>query len=278
MKKKLLLFFLINVLLQNAQNVQGIVEYQYKKSMKDMQIKMEGVGKEAENEMQEVLKKAFEKKMILDFNGLESLYGEEEKLETPTFQTGIQMRMSGGPTSKKYKNIQTNEHIEEVDFFGKAFLLKDTLTKPQWTITQESKQIGNYMCIKATYLKLVPEEVKKRFKEINEKNKDNTTNFMVMPEPKDTEIVAWFTPEIPLGHGPDIYFGLPGLILEVQAGNDMFLASKVTVNPKDKVKIKKPKKGEVVTADELKKIREDKLNSMKDEKGNIKIETIEFKN
>ena len=164
MKKKLLLFFLINVLLQNAQNVQGIVEYQYKKSMKDMQIKMEGVGKEAENEMQEVLKKAFEKKMILDFNGLESLYGEEEKLETPTFQTGIQMRMSGGPTSKKYKNIQTNEHIEEVDFFGKAFLLKDTLTKPQWTITQESKQIGNYMCIKATYLKLVPEEVKKDLK------------------------------------------------------------------------------------------------------------------
>ena len=250
----------------------------WKFRMKDIQIKMDGMGKAAENEMQEVLKKAFEKKMILDFNGLESLYGEEEKLETPTFQTGIQMRMSGGPTSKKYKNIQTNEHIEEVDFFGKAFLLKDTLTKPQWTITQESKQIGNYMCIKATYLKLVPEEVKKRFKEINEKNKDNTTNFMVMPEPKDTEIVAWFTPEIPLGHGPDIYFGLPGLILEVQAGNDMFLASKVTVNPKDKVKIKKPKKGEVVTADELKKIREDKLNSMKDEKGNIKIETIEFKN
>jgi GLPGLI family protein len=278
MKKKLLLFFLINVLLQNAQNLQGIVEYQYKKSMKDMQIKMDGIGKEAESEMQDVLKKAFEKKMILDFNGLESLYGEEEKLETPTFQSGLQMRMSGGPTSKKYKNIQTNERIEEVDFFGKEFLLIDTLTKPQWTITQESKQIGNYMCIKATYLKIVPEEVKKRFKEINEKNKDNTTNFMVMPEPKDTEIVAWFTPEIPLGHGPDIYFGLPGLILEVQAGNDMFLASKVTVNPKDKIKIKKPKKGEVVTADELKKIREDKLNSMKDEKGNIKIETIEFKN
>jgi GLPGLI family protein len=278
MKKKLLLFFLINVLLQNAQNLQGIVEYQYKKSMKDMQIKMDGIGKEAESEMQDVLKKAFEKKMILDFNGLESLYGEEEKLETPTFQSGLQMRMSGGPTSKKYKNIQTNERIEEVDFFGKEFLLIDTLTKPQWTITQESKQIGNYMCIKATYLKIVPEEVKKRFKEINEKNKDNTTNFMIMPEPKDTEIVAWFTPEIPLGHGPDIYFGLPGLILEVQSGTDMFLASKVTVNPKDKIKIKKPKKGEVVTADELKKIREDKLNSMKDEKGNIKIETIEFKN
>ena len=30
-----MLLFLISVLLQNAQNLQGIVEYQYKKSMKE---------------------------------------------------------------------------------------------------------------------------------------------------------------------------------------------------------------------------------------------------
>ncbi len=32
---------------------------------------------------------------------------------------------------------------------------------------------------------------------------------------RDVEVVAWFTPEIPVSSGPSWYQGLPGLILEV---------------------------------------------------------------
>ena len=33
--------------------------------------------------------------------------------------------------------------------------------------------------------------------------------------PKTIEVTAWYTPEIPINQGPADYWGLPGLILEV---------------------------------------------------------------
>ena len=62
-----------------------------------------------------------------------------------------------------------------------------------------------------------------------------------------TEIEAWYSPEIPVSHGPLEYWGLPGLILEVSAGNTTMLCSKIVMNPEEKEEIKAPKKGEEIT-------------------------------
>jgi len=65
--------------------------------------------------------------------------------------------------------------------------------------------------------------------------------------PKEITITAWYTPEIPVNQGPEGYWGLPGLILEVNDGKTTILCSKVVLNSKDKVEIKAPTKGKVVT-------------------------------
>ena len=53
-----------------------------------------------------------------------------------------------------------------------------------------------------------------------------------------TDVEAWYTPQIPVGHGPAEYWGLPGLILEVSAGNTTMLCSKIVMNPAEKEKIR----------------------------------------
>ena len=59
---------------------------------------------------------------------------------------------------------------------------------------------------------------------------------------RDVEVVAWFTPEIPVSSGPSWYQGLPGLILEVSDDDTTILCTKIVMNPKEKTKIKRPKK------------------------------------
>jgi GLPGLI family protein len=68
--------------------------------------------------------------------------------------------------------------------------------------------------------------------------------------PKEITITAWYTPEIPVSQGPEGYWGLPGLILEVNDGKTIILCSKVVLNPKEKTEIKAPSKGKVVNQKE----------------------------
>jgi GLPGLI family protein len=53
-----------------------------------------------------------------------------------------------------------------------------------------------------------------------------------------------------VSHGPEGYWGLPGLILEVNDGKTVLLCSKVVLNPKVKAEIKAPSKGKVISQKE----------------------------
>lgn len=77
------------------------------------------------------------------------------------------------------------------------------------------------------------------------------------------EIEAWYTPMIPVSQGPGDYWGLPGLILEVSAGNTTLLCSKIVMNPEEKTKIEAPNKGKVVTKKEYNKIIIDKMQEFR---------------
>jgi GLPGLI family protein len=45
--------------------------------------------------------------------------------------------------------------------------------------------------------------------------------------PKDVTITAWYTPEIPVNQGPENYWGLPGLILEINDVRLLFYVRKL---------------------------------------------------
>ena len=64
--------------------------------------------------------------------------------------------------------------------------------------------------------------------------------------------IVWFTPQIPVSFGPLEYNGLPGLVILVEMYNRTISASKIVLNPKEKIKLKKLIKGDRVTEEEFK--------------------------
>jgi len=267
-----------------AQTFSGMAVYESKTSTADMMANMQGNREIPPDRMKMIedrMKKAFEKTFILNFDRNASTYKEEEKLEGPGDSGGgmrmFSSMMGGGGTH--YKNIKDKTFIVDKEFFGKEFLIKDSLTSIPWKLEGESKQIGNYTCFKATAVIPVSQSDFRNFRRKNdeetqkEKSKDTvtetkketTTNFMDQWElPKDKVITAWYTPDIPVPHGPDEYWGLPGLILEVSDGKTIMLCSKVVLNPKDKKEIKAPKNGKVVTQKEYDQIVAEKTKEMQE--------------
>lgn len=265
--------FLWLTLSSYAQNFQGIAYYSSQTSMKNFNITSNDMTPDVKEKMMEKMKKAFEKTYILSFNTVESIYSEEEKLDTPKpSNNGVSVSFSGGGgDSKYYKNFKTKQYITDLDIFGKEFLVIDSLPKFNWVMTGDEKKIGNYTCSKAQIIIPVTEEDLKEYEEYKKKAESGKTTFFTPSEPKERIIEAWYTMEIPVSNGPDKYWGLPGLILELHEGETTFLCSKIVLNPKEKIEIKAPKNGKKVTQKEFDEIQEKKLNSMKNEDGVIEI-------
>jgi GLPGLI family protein len=252
---------------------QGMAVYESKTSTADFKKRFEGnkdITPEMQKMIEERMKKMFEKTFVLNFDKQASIYKEEEKLDAPG-QNGGGMRMmssfmGGGGTY--YKNAKDKTYTVDKEFMGKEFLVKDTLTTYKWNMESESRVIGGYTCYKATAV--IPasktdfrnfrpkkEEDVKKAEEAKKEDaktadgKEKKTSFMdEIDLPKEITITAWYTPEIPINQGPEGYWGLPGLILEVNDGKTTILCSKIVLNSKDKVEIKAPNNGKVVTQKE----------------------------
>ena len=264
--KKIILsfaFFLVFIQTQAQKDFQGMAVYESKTSTSDFKDRMAG-NKEITPDMQKMIeermKKMFEKTFILNFDKSASIYKEEEKLDAPGGQGGgmrmMSSMMGGGGTF--YKNVKDKSYIVDKEFMGKEFLVKDSLPKLNWKMESETRVIGGYNCFKATAVRPVSKsdfrnfrpkkEEDKKAEEAKAENKDKKTNFMdEFDLPKEITITAWYTPEIPVNQGPENYWGLPGLILEVNDGKTVILCSKVVLNAKDKVEIKAPTNGKVIS-------------------------------
>jgi GLPGLI family protein len=269
-----LAILLASILLNHvfAQNFSGEVVYQSKTMMKDnFKIEMDGATPEMMKSFEEDLKKAFEKTYTLKFNAFEGFFSEEQQIENDAKSGSFQIINSSG-NEKSYHNLKDKQSIREIDFLSKEFLIIDSLKKWNWVLTEETKKIGQYTAIKAICTIKVSEEALRKFEEMKEKQANSNSQIMVLTPPKERQITAWFTPEIPVSLGPDSYWGLPGLILEVHDANTIWLCSKVTLNPKEGVKIEKPKKGQRVNEKEYQDLVAKKLESMKNGNG-----TIEFR-
>ena len=211
------------------------------------------------------MKKATEKNYILNFNSSASFFKEEERLD-PNAQGGgfnWQQFVTGPAQGDIYRDIQSNTYTNKKELFGKIFLIKDSLPKSKWVMTGETKQIGIYNAYKATISKEVEEEVISF-----QRSRGRQGQRPSPPQPPEKKIrkvvmSAWFTPEIPVSTGPSLYGGLPGLILELNDDKITILCTKVVLNPKEKVKIKKPSKGKVVSSPEYEKIAADKAEEMR---------------
>ncbi|MCI2228912.1 GLPGLI family protein [Polaribacter sp. MSW13] len=206
-------------------------------------------------EIEARLRKMNQKTFTLEFDKSTSTYKQEAKLNAPQPKAGGLTVMSfGGGTNTDvfYKNIKEKRYANKTSIMGKAFLIKDSLATYDWQLSSETKNIGKYTCYKATLSKQVDktsvELVDGKLEEIKKKVTVNTT--------------AWYTPQVPISNGPSTYYGLPGLILEINDGTTTMVCTEIILNPSKKIVIEEPEKGKVVNQKEYNKISNQKSKEM----------------
>ncbi len=272
-KFSFLAFLLLLSLKPNVQEFQGQAFY-FSKSKMELGSWGARMSEAQKKQVQARLKNRLEKTFVLDFNKEESLFNEEDKLDAISGATDSWgNNFSRG---EQYKNVKENALVQTQEFYGKKFLVKDKLQDIDWKMGSESKQIGQYMCFKATASVPTTELTWYDFswgdlRTPAAENETDSTNVAAavppVPEIKMTEVEAWYTPQIPVSHGPGEYTGLPGLILEVSAGNTTMLCAKIVMNPKEKIKIEAPIKGKEITKSEYQATIQGKMLEMRNNRG-----------
>ena len=286
MKKIFLAVMGLTTFMATAQkDFQGMAVYESKTSTSEFAKNFDGnkdMTPEMKNQIMERMKKMFEKTYVLNFDKSASIYKEEEKLDAPGQQGGGRMMasfMGGGGTY--FKNVKEKQYTVDKEVFGKEFLIKDSLPNLKWVLSDESKKIGDYTCFKATAVKEASktdfrnyrrkkeapkketEEGKVDEKDTSEKKEEKKTNFFEdIDMPKEVTVTAWYCPEIPVNQGPDEYWGLPGLIMEVNDGKTIIMCSKLVLNVKEKIEIKAPTGGDKVSQKEYDDIMIKKMKEM----------------
>lgn len=92
-----------------------------------------------------------------------------------------------------------------VEVSGKPYIIEDSLRPPRWIILNQMKEIAGHICMNAFY--------------------EDTL--------KKQKVVGWFAMDMIMGGGPERYFGLPGMILEIDIndGAKIITAEKIELKP-----------------------------------------------
>ncbi|MDR0754633.1 MAG: GLPGLI family protein [Prevotellaceae bacterium] len=226
MKVKILiaaLFCMSSSNLMTSQTIQVIYEIQPK-----MQINTGDLDKSL---VDLIMKESKTKSMLCYKNG-ESIF-KPLKNENENSSGGINIQISVSE-DVTYKNHSTNREIAYKDFFGKGFLIEDELKKDEWEITDSTKDIQGYTCIKAI-------------------SKDG-----------EKEKTAWFCPNLPIKDGP-LYTGLDGLVLEMISDNLAVVATEISTDAD--CLIAAPDKGKKISRDEFDKMVEKRMKAMQQSSG-----------
>ena len=175
-------------------------------------------------------------------NGV-SRYEKAEDNNTELDQGITVMAQGGSDKDIIYRNQKEKKITHQAYFLTRYFLIEDSLEQTDWKITNDTLTIGGYSCRKAT------------------------------ANVGGSEKTAWFTNEIPINEGPEMYFGLPGLILKVEAKNKIIIANNVSFVKED-IAIKPPKKGKKMTSKKFETLKKEKLKEFtggKPSKKGVKI-------
>ena len=118
-----------------------------------------------------------------------------------------------------YVDFNDKVEVTQLKYSNKLYLIKDSLKKYEWDISDSTEQISGYNCYKA-------------------KLKDNPG------------VTAWFTPDVPFGCAPYGYYGLPGLVVHMEI--PMFNLDLESITEVDGVQLNPPAEGKATTEEGLK--------------------------
>jgi len=125
-----------------------------------------------------------------------------------------------GSANTVFTDLKTGQVTASKLIFEKTFLVKDSMRKMQWKITSEIRTIGEFKCRKA-----------------------------VGKICDSVYVVAFYTDDIMVSGGPEMFGGLPGMILELAIPrlHTTWTATKVEITPPKPEDMIAPEKGKQVT-------------------------------
>ncbi|MBC7913616.1 MAG: GLPGLI family protein, partial [Pyrinomonadaceae bacterium] len=123
-----------------------------------------------------------------------------------------------------FNDYTVKSSIIQKKVFEQTFLVKDTTRNIAWKITDETREIAGYTCRRA--------------------------NAIVMDS---VYVVAFYSDEIPVSGGPEIFSGLPGMILGVALPHENITWFATSVKDNSVGELKPPAKGKATDNNGLRK-------------------------
>ena len=191
---------------------------------------------------------------VLYFKGKTSLYknsdrkGANEDTEMEHAGGGMHFKFKmSEPDNRTFNDFATKTYTKKQDLLGKTFLIEDEMSKYNWKLGTDKRKILDHVCMNAT-TKLDDE----------------------------SDVVAWFTTEIPASIGPGSYHGLPGMILaiEVNENEQIIVAKEVNLGEIDSKMMEIPNKGKRVSQEEFDQIKKEKMEEMGAKSGGRGVKVI----
>lgn len=222
MKKFIIISILFNLnIIAQETEIAGSILYSFKANNIE--------SKEDSDEFfDELNKQSSDIKFNLLFEGTKSMFKIEEEMESDYSNMGKSYSETIVSKGSYYSDLTQDLTIRKVEFYGETFLISSKPSNNKWKLQADQKKIGKYNCFKATTNKVIS-------------NQKGDFNF---------EIVAWYTPELPISHGPKGYNNLPGLILELKDAHFTFYVSKISLSENRDLEIY-PFKGKAISEKEF---------------------------
>ncbi|MFV0150520.1 GLPGLI family protein [Empedobacter falsenii] len=248
MKKIISVFILLISIVSFAQQEKLEVSYTSRIILPDdFKFQPPGGGsRQMPKDIQEQMVKSLQEPQdfTLTILGEESLYKLVEKISNSQEQGmrglrgGRMMLMNG---DNIYKNTSTQQLLKEQNMMMKSYTIQDTLQNYEWKLTRETKTIlGN--------------EAKKATAIID-----------------SIQTTAWYIPTLKYKTGPENYWGLPGLIAEVETeinrgpvkGKRIITLSNISTTTNSKA-IEKPKDKSTISQKEYNKLMDEQRKRFED--------------
>lgn len=226
-------FFFISFL-ASGQGVKAIAEYQ-------QEFRADGVMRGTELSPEQRMRIARRmgemppREFTLTMAGQRSVYKQKASDESGRGQRRF------GVSGDLYKDAVNRQSINKVKFQDSTFLVHDSLPKFNWELQEETTEIGPLLCYKATAL--VDDDAGRFGFGMRGGGSDESQRSPV-------EVTAWYCPEIKSDQGPGRYWGLPGLILEVETSNTLIRCTNIELFPEGLDAVNLPEEGTVITARE----------------------------
>jgi GLPGLI family protein len=220
--KTSILLILLTTTVSFAQKMEGVVTYERKSYWSKIINRLPYLSREEKERAAMTWKNDDEEK-----EKLKLVFNEKGSLFTYEDQQG--QSEDGRWTWQKDDYYVSRDFDKEtmtdiMKTLGKTYIIEDSLRKPVWKILNQIKDVNGYVCMKA-----------------------ETTDPI-----RGQKIAAWFAQDIPVPAGPERYFGLPGLIMEldINEGDVILEAVKVDLKPVDKEMTLPKVKGKKITEKE----------------------------